>query len=159
APDADRSKVRLTIAAEIGEGHSAAAQIACGYTIVDSAGAVIAAHASPARLGPAPGARGALEYRESLSLVPGDYTLKVAATDAGGRVGSVDRAVHVDLTHLGQLAMSDLVIADDRDAAAHGTQAHVVPEIVSGRLQFVLDVRTPDSGLPSGTRATFEIVD
>ena len=157
--DPDRSKVRISVAAEIGESFAAPAELGLGYVLSDREGTVIAGQTKRVTLRLSGSGPGALEYRDEFSVAPGDYTFKLAVTDAAGHLGSVDHAVHAAFARIGSIAAADLVVNDDRDAQQRGTQMRVRPLVVSGRLQCALDMKTLDAGSPADVRVTFEIAD
>jgi hypothetical protein len=48
----------------------------------------------------------------TVTLKPGDYTLKVAAASSSGRTGSVERSVVARLRPAGGLLLSDLLVTE-----------------------------------------------
>ena len=107
------SKVRLVVSAEIGGDHIGAADIGVAFALLDSRGRVVESGLQRTTLMPAvAGAPGPLRYQGALSADPGDYTLKVAAIDAEGRIGTVERAVQARLPGAGALRAGDLVVAE-----------------------------------------------
>jgi hypothetical protein len=57
----------------------------------------------------------------ALSAAPGTYRLRAAARDDGGRNGTADTEVHVELTPAGELRLSSVVLGLSRPAGATGT--------------------------------------
>jgi len=149
--DADKSKVRVVLAAEIGENVTQPEKLALGYELVDVGGTVVGGHAGPVTL--TPDGSGRLRFRQELSVAPGAYTFKLAAADAAGKVGSVDRAVGAELAKAGPVSIADLRVSDER-----GSDLDVQPS-VSGRLSCAVDMRTLPGALPANTSVRLEIVD
>ena len=150
--DPHPSKVRVVVAAEIGEGFAQPARLALGYQLADVAGTIVAGHAAPASL--APDREGRLAFRQEFSVEPGVYTFKIAAGDASGRMGSLDRSVDAHLAAAGPLAIADLIVGDEP-----GPTLDVEPIVASGRLSWALDMRSAPGALSADTRVAFEVVD
>jgi VWFA-related protein len=154
--DRDPAKVRLMLAADLGEGLAQPARMGLGYELRDPLGNAIVRHAGPATLHP--DASGHLEYREEFSVAPGDYTFKLAAADAAGHIGTIDRAVHAVLARIGVIDAADLVLNDEADLE-RGTPTPVEATIASGRLSCALDLRTRAGAMPARAQIAFEVLD
>lgn len=154
--DADQSKVRVVVSAELGEGFARPTRMGLGYDLIDMQGNVVRGHAGPVTL--EPGADGRLRYREEFSVAPGDYTFKLAATDAAGHLGSLDRPLRARLTRVGPISVADLVLNDEREAR-RGTELDVEPVVSSGHLTCVVDMKTAPGALPRDVVVRFELVD
>jgi VWFA-related protein len=154
--DANPRKVRLVVSTELGEGFSEPVRVGVGYELLDADGNVVAGHAGPITL--AAGADGRLRYREEFAVAPGPYTFKLAAADAAGHVGSIDRAIDAALTRIGPIAAADLVLNDARDAV-RGTALDVHPTVASGALAAVLDMKTVPGAMPENALVSFELLD
>jgi hypothetical protein len=150
--DPDRSKVRVVATAEIGEGFAQPTRVALGYQLADVAGTVVGGHAAPTTL--SPDREGRLQFRQEFSVAPGVYTFKVAASDAAGRMGSLDRSIDAQFAASGPLSISDLIVGDELE-----TNLDVEPSISSARVSCAIDMRTPPGALPQGVRVAFEVVD
>jgi VWFA-related protein len=150
--DPDRAKVRVVVAAEIGEGFTQPARMALGYELADLSGNVVKGNASGTTL--VPDREGRLLFRQEFSVAPGAYTFKIAATDASARLGSLDRPVDARFAAAGPLSIADLIVNDE--AAA---DLRVEPPVPGPRLSCAIDMRTPPGALPAGVRVTFEVVD
>jgi VWFA-related protein len=153
---ADPSKVRIVASAVVGEGFTQPEEMGVGCALFDPQGKIVSLHAGPAML--RAGADGRLRYREEFTVAPGDFTLKLATTDAAGHLGSVDRAVRARLTRVGAISVGDLVVNDAR-VAESGTELEVEPVVSSGRLTCVVNLTTAPGALPPGAAVRFEIVD
>jgi VWFA-related protein len=111
----ERDKVQVLIHADIGTDYAASKVTTVAYTIVDSAGRVVENKAFDARLLPVmTGVPSPLQYKTGASLVPGDYTLKLAVVE-GERVGSVEHAVHATLPSSSDLTFSELMVGGPID--------------------------------------------
>ena len=109
--DPASDKVRLLIVAEIGEPRTDAAERGLAFALLDLRGHAEESGFLRTALQPRdPGSPGPLVYHGNVAVEPGDYVLKFAVVDDGGRVGTVERPVHARLTEAGDLRLSDLVV-------------------------------------------------
>src|SRR5262249_47031556 len=138
--DPDRSKVRVVVTAEIGEGFAQPERLALGYELTDVSGNVVGGQASGTTL--TPNREGRLQFRHEFSVVPGAYTFKLAATDASARMGSLDRPIDAALAAAGTLAISDLVVGEEL-----ASNLDVEPIVSSARIACAIDMRTPPGAL------------
>ena len=102
--------VQLLIHAEVGADYTEQQTVVLGFVIADTDGKVVQRRAGNSTLRPAiPGEASALQVTTSVTLPPGDYTMKLAVAD-GDRVGSVDHPVLARLGRVGTVVVSDLVV-------------------------------------------------
>jgi hypothetical protein len=105
----ENGKVQLAVRAEIGEGYSSSASMLVGYLLLDADGKVVDSRGVERELKPlTDGAPSPLAFAATISAAPGDYILRLAATD-GNRVGSAERSVVARLHDAGSVKTSDLV--------------------------------------------------
>jgi len=108
-----RDRVRVILSAEIGRGLALSGEVNVAYVVSDTAGRVVGSASEKRQLPTAgQGAGAALAYVEVLAIPSGVYSVKLAAMDATGRIGSILH--HVDAREAkGERArLSDLVLAD-----------------------------------------------
>jgi VWFA-related protein len=104
------SDIRLMIHAEVGADYTAQKTVVLGFVIADATDTVIERRAGNSTLrpvsasGPSP-----LQVTTSVSLPPGEYTMKLAVAD-GDRVGSVEHRVRAAIDRAGAVSFSDLVV-------------------------------------------------
>lgn len=120
--DQDPSKVQVLIHADIGSAYTSAAAITLGYVISDHDGTAILSKVGAGEIAPLDGIAGALPYLGTVILAPGEYLLKLAATE-GGRVGSVEHPIHAGLIDAGPLKLSELLIGGSGDATEYSRPA------------------------------------
>lgn len=102
--------IQLMIQAEVGADYTAQKSVVLGFVIADRNDRVVQRRAGNSALRPiVPGQPSALQFTTSVTLDPGDYTMKLAVAD-GDRVGSVEHPVHAALDSAGTIAFSDLVV-------------------------------------------------
>jgi len=112
-PDSDR--VRVIIAAEVGEPAREPAEWQTGILVTDrndktTAGAVTRMILSPAT----PRHASPRLLQTTVLLDPGEYTLRLAVVDADGRTGSVHHTIRAGFTRTaGRQEVSDLLIAPE----------------------------------------------
>jgi VWFA-related protein len=93
SPDDDRSKVKLLIRAQVGTDYRAAKRIELGLIVIDGDGRIVDTRGGAVPLLPLRSdAASPLQYSGSVSVPPGEYTLKLAVAD-GDRIGSVEHPV------------------------------------------------------------------
>jgi hypothetical protein len=102
--------IQLMIQAEVGADYTAQKSVVLGFVIADRNDRVVQRRAGNSSLRPVVADQpSALQFTTSVTLDPGDYTMKLAVAD-GDRVGSVGHQVHAGLTRAGGVAFSDLVV-------------------------------------------------
>src|SRR5262245_2926402 len=107
---AGRKTIQLMIQGEVGADYSAQKSVVLGFVIADANDRIVQRRAGNSSLRPvAPGQPSALQFTTSVTLDPGDYTMKLAVAD-GDRVGSVEHPIHAALETAGSIAFSDLVV-------------------------------------------------
>jgi VWFA-related protein len=106
----DAGRVQVLIHADIGRDFKAPRRLALGYSIVDQHGQEVDTRRIESRLLPVMnGEPSALQFAAGASLVPGEYTLRLAAAD-GERAGSVEHRFRADLSTAGGVKLSELVV-------------------------------------------------
>ena len=93
----------------------------------------------------------------SAKLVPGQYRLRVAATDAAGRGGVTDLPLAVGLRVAGEIQMSDLIVGvadagklQPRAAIAQGTALSALIELMSADAAKLQSTRAIIEVIPTG---------
>jgi VWFA-related protein len=108
---ADRARVILS--ADIGRGVTEAADINLGYSILNSAGRSVGNVLAKKRLTPVGrGPDAAWSFVETVAVPPGDYTVKFAALDPAGRLGSVAHVIDARAVEGDGISASELLIVD-----------------------------------------------
>ena len=106
---------RVVISADLGDAITAPVEMRFLYAFVDASGRTLPPIAQKVTLRPhAGGAPGTVSYTSESTLRPGAYTLRFAAADAAGRVGSVDHAFTVGLRKEATVRLSDLLLIQPR---------------------------------------------
>ena len=106
----ERGKIQLLIHADIGSDYVAAKPVSIGYLLFDAAGRVVDSQSADARIGPIMnGVPSPLQYTAGASVLPGEYTLKLAVAE-GDKAGSVEHPIHAALREAGGVSVSDLMV-------------------------------------------------
>ena len=133
-------KVRIAVSAEIGRDRVSADEVGIAFTLADASGRAVDSGLHRQTLVPArAGEPGPLLYLGAITVAPGDYTIKIAAVDGEGRVGTVEGPLHARLAGTERLRLADLVVAD-RDTTSGTFQLPAVPRISRSELVAFLEV-------------------
>ncbi len=101
-------KIQLLIRAEIGDDYTSPGSMLVGYLVIGEKGQIVESRGVERELRPAvSGVPSPLEFTTTISVDPGEYLLRLAASD-GRRVGSVERKVSARLGDAGAVKLSDL---------------------------------------------------
>jgi VWFA-related protein len=140
--DAATGKLRVIVAADIDRSVTSAGRLALAYTLLDSAGRVVNSQLEPEVKAPERGPMRTQTYVASvLAEAPGVHTLKLAVVDAAGKRGSVEHTFRAQLTPVGQLKATDLLIAENTGSiGAGGLSPAVAGDFTSGTLHAYLEL-------------------
>lgn len=152
--------LRVIIAAEIGEPATEAAEWPVGLLVLDENNRVVVSNFGPVALAPASALSASPRLLlTSLSLEPGDYTLRLAVVDDEGRTGSVHHSIHARLEDAGGgLAASDLLLAAEAstDAQARPTASSVMDSPI---LSATIELSGSDTRQLDGARVRVEVAE
>jgi VWFA-related protein len=157
--DPASSKVRVLIAAEIGQAGSKPAEYTVGYVLIDDQGHVAASGSDKRVLAPVDGRENApLGYVGSVAVDPGVYSVRFGAVDATGRRGSVLRDVNAWKMSGEEFAVGDLMVGN---APTQGEPLfpQVEPRVHEGLLGAYVEVYATSPAIFEQTVVTMEIAD
>jgi hypothetical protein len=126
--DSTTERPHVVLSAET-EAAPAGQEAAAGLILIDSRGVIAASGAGLAAGG---------KYFYAATVAPGRYTLRGAAISAGGRRGSVERHLDVQLTAGGAAQLSDLMLSD-HPATPSGTLQPLVIRASGDRLAAYME--------------------
>jgi len=152
--------LRVFISAEIGEGLSGPEDMRVAYVVSDANGRPLGGVATqPSRLTPrATSKTGAAAFLVDGAFRPGNYVLRLAASDAAGRVGSVEHAFTVGLKDGEGVLIGDLLLLDPIRSKDEGVAVVTDGELWGQSVEAYIDfVRKVD--LPASSTVTFGIAD
>jgi VWFA-related protein len=126
-------RMRVILSADIGRGVSGAGEVKVGYIVLDAIGRQVGYAVEQKRLAPAgQGADAAWSFVDAVAVPAGDYTVKFAALDPAGRLGSVTHAVDARAAAGDGLSVSDMLLVDPARRAASGGLAPTADGRVTG---------------------------
>ena len=158
--DADTSKVRVLLAAEIERADEGSSELGIGFTLIDAEGRVAAHTIERSTLAPVGGETGrVLKYVRSFLVDPGTYTLRVAAIDGRGRLGSVEREVHAWEMSGEPLSVGDLVVDNEPGQPGEPIEPSVDVRLDTGRLAAYLELYAADPGSFRGAQVAIEVAE
>jgi hypothetical protein len=149
----ERGKVQIAVRAEIGEGHSSPVSMVVGYLLLGVDGKIVDSRVVERELRPlTDGVPSPLQFATTISVDPGEYLLRVAATD-GRRAGSAERKVAARLHEAGSLRTSDLVAGRPVYATAP-LQPTITSTVAFGNLHAYVEAYGASA---VGTTVVFEV--
>lgn len=156
--DHESAKVRVIVAADVGQPGSTPAPYTVAWVMIDPAGKVAASGSEKRLLKPAGGrADVALEYTVQALVDPGTYSLRFGVVDAEGRRGGLSRRLSAWGTSGEEFAVGDLVVSREPEAGK-GVVPGVEPH-VEGNLAAFLELYAAQPATLERTTVTFEIAD
>ncbi len=161
ATTSGKSQVRVVISAELGEPSTESAEWTVGVVIVDKNEKVIVNNAGPARLAPASEREESPRlFLTSVLLDPGEYTLRLAAMDTEGHIGSVHHSINARYKPVGGgLHVSDLLVVPqppNRDATPRLRPSGVID---TETLTAMLEMTSSDTALLGKAKVMLQIAD
>ena len=160
AIDAGSAKVRVVIAAEVGDPATTPAEWPVGVVILDRNEKVVYNRGGTTTLAPA-SAKGESPrlVLSSVVLDPGEYTLRLAAVDESGRGGSVHHSINARLTRLGGLHVSDLILIPQPPTAGELPRPRPSTVIDNETVSAMLELTGSDQSLLGRAKVTLQIAD
>jgi VWFA-related protein len=152
-------KVRIAIAADVGQPGTQPAEYSLGYVLVDRDNRVAVNFARKVMLGgPSHPATEPLPFVSGAAVDPGIYTLHLAVVDSEGRRGSVIREVSAWKLNDEELSTSDLVIGAP-PSPGEGLRMAVEPHLASDAVAAFVELYSNNAATLDQLGATFEIAD
>jgi VWFA-related protein len=107
-----KPQVRVVISAELGEPTTESGEWTVGVVLIDKNDKLIVNNAGPARLAPASSREDSPRlFLTSVLVDPGEYTLRLAAIDSEGHIGSVHHSINARFKSVGGgVNVSDLMV-------------------------------------------------
>lgn len=146
--ESGEGKVRVVIAAEVGQPGAPPADFTIGFALTDADHRVVVSGSERRRLEPSDaGGDAPLLYVGAASVPPGTYHLRFGAVDAEGRRGSVVRPVRAwDMTSEA-VSVGDLVVADVPAAAGERFVPAVEARVVGPYVGSYVEVYAADPAI------------
>ena len=157
--DPGDDKVRLMVAAQVGQAGAAPGDFTVGYLLVNDENRVAATFAEKQTLRPGAGSPNEpLQFVGGVLVEPGIYSLRFGVVDAEGRRGSVVREVNAWKMAGEELAMGDLIVGN-APAAGQGIRASVEPHVTNDTVAAYLELYSTTADTWNGATVTFEVAD
>ena len=152
-------KVRVVMAADVGQAGTPAGQYTMGFIVVDDQGKVVASRSEKLKLEPLEGrANASLSYLDSVTVDPGVYEVRLAAVDAEGRHGSVIRDVNAWKMAGEEFTYADLVVNHAATASA-GLRPDVEPHVDADGVAAYMELYAASEDTFKDVKVSFEIAD
>jgi len=152
-------KVRLVMAADVGQAGTPSGQYTMGFIVVDDQGRVVASRSEKTKLEPLEGRTNAsLSYLDSVSIEPGVYDVRLAAVDADGRHGSIVREVNAWKMAGEEFTYADLVVNHAATAGA-GLRPDVEPHVDADGVAAYMELYAASEATFKDVSVNFEIAD
>ena len=116
------------------------ADLAVGYVLIDDKGKVVVSQAERRLTSPVSPQTHEQKYLGAAIASPGTYTLRLAAIDANGRRGSLERTVSADTKALGSIRVTDLLIAENSEPQSAGLSPTVDATFTGDEMQAYLEL-------------------
>ena len=161
------SRMRIILSADIGQGVTGPADIKVGYIVLDASGRSVGSVLDQKRLTPTGrGAEATWSFIDAVAVPPGDYTVRFAALDSAGRLGSVTHVVDARAVEGDGVSVSDMLMVDPSrraesgglaptaDGRILGTSVGVFVEVYPGRAMAAPRISVVIADRPDGPALT-----
>lgn len=161
ADSSGAGKVRVVIAAEVGDPASSPADWPLGVVITDKDDKIVVNRGGVSTLAPASSKSDSPRLAlTSVALDPGDYTLRVAAVDGDGRAGSVHHTISARLNRFGSgFNASDLMLVPQPPTAGELPRPRPSTVIDSDTVSAMLEISGADQNSLNRAKVTLQIAD
>jgi VWFA-related protein len=155
------SKVRVVISAEVGEPATTPADWPIGIVVLDKNDKIVVNRGGVSTIAPASkGLESPRLMLTSLTLDPGEYTLRIAAVDDEGHGGSAHHSINARLTKgPGGITVSDLMLVSQPPVAGDLPRPRPTTVIDSETVSAMLELTGADQALLGKTKVTLQISD
>ena len=157
--EGDTEKVRMLLAAEVGQPGAPPEDYTVGFVLIDDEGKVVLSQANKRTLKTPDGQPNATpDFFQEVVLDPGNYSLRFGVVDPTGRRGGVIREVSAWKMSGEEFALGDLFVGDAGEDIRKTLRPGVEPRVQNNLGAFLeLYSTTPD--ILTRTSITFEIAE
>ena len=157
---ADPSKVRVIVAAEVGQAGAPAGNYTVGYVLFGPDGRTVTSGTQKLRLEPVDGQPDApLEYQFTTVVDPGVYTLRFGVVDAQGRRGSVVRDIRAWKTQGVEFTVGDLLVGNASAGGDGLSKPQVEPRVHEAQMNAYLELYASDRAAFDGTTVSVDVAE
>ena len=155
--DPSSDKLRILMATEIDRTGQPDGHLALAYSLVDDKGRLIESQIDREVKTPVSPDTAIQRYTGFiLSDATGTHTLKIAVVDERGRRGSVEHSFRAAMTPLGEVRVTDLLIADERTGTSSAAP-WIGGEFTSGMVNGYIEIYSDATDVLKNTTVMFEI--
>ena len=157
--DPGSEKVRLIIAAQIGQAGAEAGKFTLGYLVIDDQNRVAASYGDEVALTSGSGSPNEpLKFVSGVVVDPGIYSLRLGVVDSQGRRGSIVRDVSAWKMAGEAFALGDLIVGN-LPTQGQSLTVQVEPYIQTEGVAAYLELYSNAEQTWTGTTVTFEVAD
>ena len=157
--DPGSDKVRIIVAAQVGESGAKPGNFAIGYLVIDDQNRIAASFGDQVSLTNGAGsANEPLKFVGGVLVEPGIYSLRLGAVDSEGRRGSVIRDVSAWKMAGESFALGDLIVGG-MPTTGQGLTVQVEPYVLTEGVAAYLEMYSTTDQTWNGTTVTFEVAD
>lgn len=157
--DPSSTKIRLVLAAQVGQPGAPKGEYAVGYLLINDEHRIVASHDDTRMLTPAGASPNeSLEFVSTVAVDPGIYSLRFGVVDSEGRRGTVVRGVNAWKMAGETLAIGDLVVGNV-PAQGQSLLPAVEPHVASDAVATYVEIYSSSASTFDGAAVTFEIAD
>jgi VWFA-related protein len=153
--DANGSKVRILVGADVDADAASPTDYALGVTVRDRRGTVVNTFLQRLKLQPR-GRLAPLAYSASVPVEPGDYVVKLVARDPMGRLASVEHPVSARFAAVGPFDSGALIIADEEKAPSSKCHPSVDGTIRGPKTAAYVELHAGDKQVFEGASVMIE---
>ena len=158
--DSETSSARVVFAVEVEQTEEDSSELGIAFAVFDREGEVVADAIERTTLAPTGGGSSrVLTYVRGFLVEPGTYTLRLAAIDGGGRLGSIEHEVHAWQMSGERLAIGDLIVNNAPSSPGEGIQPGVDVRLDTGRLAAYLELYADDPETFARAEVAIEIAE
>jgi VWFA-related protein len=158
--DPGSEKVRLVVAAQIGEAGAKPGTFTLGYLVIDDQNRIAASFGDQVRLEPGSGSPNEpLRFTGGVLVDPGIYSLRIGVVDSEGRRGSIVRDVSAWKMAGEPFALGDLIVGGIPPQGQGGLSVQVEPYVQTEGIAAYLEMYSTTEQTWTGTTVTFEVAD
>jgi VWFA-related protein len=157
--DPGSEKVRLIVAAQVGEAGAKPGDFTIGYLVIDDQNRVAASFGDQIALTAGSGSPNEpLKFVSGVVVEPGLYSLRVGVVDSEGRRGSIVRDVSAWKMAGESFALGDLIVGGI-PTQGQGLTVQVEPYVLTEGVAAYLEMYSTTEETWGGTTVTFEVAD
>lgn len=152
------ARVRLILTAEVERTPEQPLDYTAGFILVDRDSKVIASSVEKRPFAASDADPTVGVFSGAVAIEPGSYTLRFAAVDSEGRLGSVERKVDAWQMDGPGLTLGDLLVGPVSDANDGRVMPAIEPQVANGRLVAMVEVYGAAPQALDGLQATLDVL-